>query len=95
MGYRLGACPGLLVHKEDRFICRVVCEELAGTNLSLQEITRARRQQRKKLRGKIRDRRQMIETLLDAKHDPIDALVEAEADAAKKTEGLRRYWNDS
>jgi putative transposase len=44
------------VFHEDRFLCRAVCAELAGSTVPLREILRARNRRRRELRGVLRDR---------------------------------------
>jgi putative transposase len=51
----------------DRFLCRAVCQELAGESVPLREILRARQRRRRELRQTIRERREAIEALLEAR----------------------------
>ena len=44
------------VYYRDAFLCRAICAELAGEQVSLKEIIQARTKQRKQLRTVLRDR---------------------------------------
>lgn len=55
------------VYHRDRFLCRAVCQELAGATVSLKEITKARGERRRALQKKLKDRRSMIDHLFNAK----------------------------
>ena len=46
------------VFHEGRFVCRAVCQELAGETVPLREVIRARERRRRELRRTIQDRRQ-------------------------------------
>jgi putative transposase len=50
-----------------RFLCRAVCQELAGETVPLREIIRARQRRRRDLRQTIRERREVVETLLETR----------------------------
>jgi putative transposase len=50
-----------------RFLCRAVCQELAGETVPLREVIRARGRRRRELRRMIQDRRKAVETLLEAR----------------------------
>jgi putative transposase len=58
---------------EEEFLCRAICPELAGTTISLKEITTARNARRKQLRGRLTSRSQVVDRLLAAHTEPLPA----------------------
>jgi putative transposase len=52
------------VFRQDRFLCRALCPELAGSTIGLNELTRARDARRRELRQGIRERAELVELLL-------------------------------
>jgi putative transposase len=52
------------VFQGDRFLCRVICQELSGETVSLKEIVAARRERRRALHATIRGRRSLVDQLL-------------------------------
>ncbi len=59
------------VFHEDRFVCRAVCQELAGETVPLREVIRARERRRRELRRTIQDRRKAVESLLEARRGSV------------------------
>ena len=55
------------VFHEGRFVCRAVCQELAGETVPLREVIRARERRRRELRRTIQDRRKVVDSLLEAR----------------------------
>jgi putative transposase len=55
------------VFYHDRFLCRAVCQELAGETVALREIIKARNGRRRQLRQTLQDRRRLVDSLLEAK----------------------------
>src|SRR5438270_13006923 len=55
------------VFHQGRFLCRAVCQELAGETVPLREVIRARNRCRRELRQTIQDRRKVVDSLLDAR----------------------------
>jgi putative transposase len=51
------------VFYDERFLCRAVCHELAGTQVSLKEVIQARKAQRQRVRQGIRERLSALEQL--------------------------------
>jgi putative transposase len=76
------------VFYKERFLCRAVCHELAGTQVSLKEVIQARREQRKRVRQGIKERLSVLETLYAAKQP------EASVPITRPTSQLKRYYND-
>jgi putative transposase len=89
---------------QDRFLCRAICQELAGATVPLREILRARNRRRRELRHTIQARTEVVEVLVAAHrgHDGerIDVVPERvapsspRASARDKTPRLKRYYND-
>jgi putative transposase len=52
------------------FLCRAICPELAGTAVSLKEITSARNARRRHLTGGLRDRASVVDRLIAVHQDP-------------------------
>ena len=52
------------VFHNDRFLCRAVCQDLAGETVPLREIVRARDRQRRLLRETLQDRQKTVDELL-------------------------------
>jgi len=84
----------LRVYHRDRFLCRAVCQELAGQRLSLQEIEQARGARRRHLQGEVQDRRAVVDAFL-AVHQP-ETFSPAPIAPAKEAAPMRlkRYRND-
>jgi putative transposase len=57
------------VFHRDRFLCRAVCPELAGTTIALKDLERARNARRRELRAGISDRAKLVELLLGVHAD--------------------------
>jgi putative transposase len=55
------------VFHEGRFVCRAVCQEMAGETVPLREVIRARERRRRELRRTIEDRRKAVDSLLDSR----------------------------
>ena len=54
------------VFYHDRFLCRAICQELAGATVPLRDIIRARNRHRRDLRQIIQERAQVVEALVTA-----------------------------
>jgi putative transposase len=76
------------VFYEERFLCRAVCNELAGTQVSLKEVIQARKAQRKRVRQGIRERLSALEQLQEVKQP------EPSLPADRPTSRLKRYYNE-
>jgi putative transposase len=73
---------------KERFLCRAVCHELAGTQVSLQEVMPARREQRKRVRQGIKARLSVLEQL-QAAQQPEPSLP-----TTRPASHLKRYYNE-
>ena len=52
------------VYHKDRFLCRAVCQELAGETVSLKDIARARTRRKRELYKIITARRSLVDQVL-------------------------------
>jgi putative transposase len=83
------------VFHQDRFLCRAVCQELAGDAVPLREIVSARKRRRRELRQTIQDRRRVVDSLLEAKRWQAAAEPEAPTpEPAPPPVKLKRYYNE-
>jgi putative transposase len=85
------------VFHQQRFLCRAICPELAGTTIPIREIVRARNKHRRDLQATVRDRRRAVDELLEMKRG--DARIDKDAEekflAPKdKKLTLKRYLNE-
>ena len=62
------------VFYQERFLCRAICAELAGQQISLKEVIQARTQQRKRVRQGIKERLSVVEQLQASKTQDRDTL---------------------
>jgi putative transposase len=82
------------VFYHDQFLCRAICQELAGEEISLKEIIRARSERRRELRAGLRDRSALVETLFGGqKPQPPPTETEGSPPPAAIPR-LKRYEND-
>jgi putative transposase len=86
------------VFYQDRFLCRAICPELAGTIITLQDVLKARNQRRRGLVAKLRERTKAVDQLMELKRN--DRARSDERSAAEPTEKratgprLKRYRNE-
>lgn len=76
------------VFYEGRYICNAVCREFAGQQISLNDVIRARREQRKRVRQGINDRLSSVDDLKEA-NDPKTSLP-----PNRPVTKLKRYYNE-
>jgi putative transposase len=76
------------VFYDERFLCRAVCHELAGTQVSLKEVIQARKAQRQRVRQGIRERLSALEQLQEV------TQPEPSFPITRPTSPLKRYYND-
>jgi putative transposase len=85
------------VFYKERFLCRAICQEIAGETLSLREIVRTRDRRRRQLRQTLQERRKTVESLLEARRWNVPAEV-APSEAGTKPQDsapkLKRYFNE-
>jgi putative transposase len=78
------------VFYEERFVCKAICHELAGTQISLHEVIQARKAQRKRVRQGIRERLSVVEPLQPA--TPPEPSVPINPPTSPSP--LKRYYNE-
>lgn len=86
------------VYHQERFLCRAVCQELAGETVSLKDIIRARQRRKRELQRQVSVRQSLIDQLLAA---PVPAVAtraapppSPAAPASQHRVALKRYHND-
>jgi putative transposase len=92
------------VYQEGKFLCRAICQELAGETIALREIIKARNRRRRTLRQTIEERSRVVESLLEAHRgsqtveEPVpvnDAASTMRKGAGREaTAQLKRYRNE-
>jgi putative transposase len=86
------------VFYRDRFLCRAICPELAGTIITLQDVLKARKQRRRGLVAKLRERTKAVDQLMELKrHDRAEGAKQPPTERTeKKAAGprLKRYRNE-
>jgi putative transposase len=84
------------VFYRDRFLCRAICQELAGQTISLKEIERARAERRKQVKAGLSTREALVDQFLAA-HQHEAPKRERQAKEPVETTGrppLKRYINE-
>jgi putative transposase len=83
------------VYRNDRFLCRAICQELAGETVSLNDIIRARAERRRDLNSIIKSRRSLVDQVLvrPAVASPA-ALPPSTAATTPEVPRLRRYQHE-
>jgi len=77
----------------DKFLCRAICQELAGETVPLREIVSARDRQRRELRQTIEERRRKVDSLLEARRFSSPAPPPEPSPPEPKIR-LKRYHHD-
>lgn len=81
------------VYLGDQFLCRAICQELAGQTISLKDIIRARTARRRDVQAGVSARAQIVALLLPPPV-AVPAPVASEPPPAPPLPALKRYWND-
>ena len=84
------------VFYQDRFVCRAICQELAGVTISLKEIEKARSERRKQVRAGLSTRAALVNQFLEVHNAPPPApkTVVVEPVLVEARPRLKRYIND-
>jgi putative transposase len=86
------------VFYQERFVCRAICPELAGETVPLREILQARNRRRRELSTILRDRKKVVDALLEVKRAnriPAESKETIQpAESEKRTPALKRYFNE-
>jgi putative transposase len=84
------------VFHQGRFLCRAICQELAGATVPLRDIVSARTRRRRELRQTLVDRQRVVDSLIEAKRwdagekTPVDESPKSVPSPVK----LKRYACD-
>jgi putative transposase len=81
------------VYYQNAFLCRAVCQELAGRTISLKDIVHARTTRRRQLRAGLTSRASVVELLLP-ESVPKTAPVAPPPAPLSAAPALKRYVND-
>jgi hypothetical protein len=84
------------VFYQDRFLCRAICQELAGQTISLKEIQKARTERRQQVKAGLSTRAALVEQFLVV-HQQEPSKPETPAKEPVETTGrprLKRYINE-
>jgi putative transposase len=84
------------VFYKDRFLCRAICQDLAGETVALRDIIQARDRHRRELRKTLHDRRRMVDSLLEAKRwaSAEEKPAPAPSETGQPPTKLKRYFNE-
>jgi putative transposase len=82
------------VFHHDQFLCRAICQKLAGEEISLKEIIRARSERRRELRTGLRERNALVESVLGIERTQTLPPAEDVAPSASTAPRLKRYENE-
>ncbi len=84
------------VYHQDSYVCRAICQELAGHTISLKEIEKARAERRKQVRAGLSSRAAIVEQFLAVHQDEtFPPKTEArEPVPAVERPRLKRYINE-
>ena len=82
------------VFDQKGFICRAVCQEIAGQTIGLKEIVQARNQRRQALQTDLKQRKTEVENLIEWEQPSQSKPTEAKAASASTTPRLKRYQNE-
>jgi len=80
------------VYRGDAFLCRAVCQDLAGQMVGFKDIIRARTERRRHLRAALSERDELVALLLAVHHT--DPPLAPEPPAPTVGPRLKRYVND-
>ncbi len=84
------------VFYQDRFLCRAICQELAGQTISLKEIEKARVERRKQVRAGLTTRAAVVEQFIAIHHEetPLPQVPVQEPVTPGARPRLKRYFNE-
>ena len=83
------------VYYKDRFLCRAVCQELAGVTVSLKDISKARNDRRRALQKTLKERRSLVDQLLNTEPSkPLSAAADNKTATPEKKRKIRLYEQD-
>jgi putative transposase len=78
-----------------RFLCRAVCQEMAGETVAMRDIVSARTRRRRELRQTLQDRQRLVDSLMETKRWKTEKPKDnGPPDPAPSPSKLKRYFND-
>jgi putative transposase len=84
------------VYHRDQFLCRAVCQELAGETVSLKDIIQARRRRKRELHQHIERRQSLVDQLLASSVSTAtpQEIAVASGNPQPSRSQLKRYYNE-
>jgi len=84
------------VFHQERFVCRAICQELAGSTISLKEIEKARSERRRQVRDGLSTRAAMVNRFVEVHQEETPFPPSASKEPAETVERprLKRYINE-
>jgi putative transposase len=82
------------VYHQERFLCRAVCQDLAGETVSLKDIIRARRQRTRELRQQLAVRQSLIGQLVASSVPAVACPAPAPGGQELPPSVIKRYIHD-
>jgi putative transposase len=82
------------VFYQDRFLCRAICQELAGETISLKEIEKARSERRKQVRVGLSSRATVVEQFLAAHNAELSRPSQEKQPEPAGRLKLKRYMHE-
>ena len=80
------------VYHQGRFLCRAICNELAGKSVSLKDIVQARNVRRRELSKELRNRKDLVEKYISV-HTASSVKVTLH-DVEPLISNLKKYLNE-
>jgi putative transposase len=82
------------VFHQERFVCRAICQELAGSTISLKEIEKARSERRKHVKTELSTRAAMVDRYVEIHHLPPSEPSVPQPAPVEARPRLKRYINE-
>jgi len=82
------------VYHQERFLCRAVCQELAGETVSLKEIIRARRRRTRELHQQLAVRQSLIDQVVASSGPRVGHTPPAPGAEETPPLAIKRYLHD-
>ena len=82
------------VYHQERFLCRAVCQELAGETVSLKDIIRARRRRTRELRQQLAVRQSLIDQVVASSGPAVAHTTPPPGAEETPSPTIKRYLHD-
>jgi putative transposase len=82
------------VYHQERFLCRAVCQELAGETVSLKDIIRARRRRTRALHQQLAVRQSLLDQLVTSSVPAVACMAPTPGGEEPPPSGIKRYLHD-